>query len=118
MISRNATAVLGEDVYLSCRYVGDSQIHSAKWKRQTNSKTKSKRLAGFSNGKPFANDDFSVPDSPTNLTVRMRVSNVEAEGEYVCEFESEEEYFQNSVFITVLGKSPCCKMNIFKSKSL
>ncbi|XP_061576396.1 uncharacterized protein si:ch211-149e23.4 isoform X2 [Cololabis saira] len=104
VISHNATALLGEDVYLSCRYQGDSQIHSGKWKRQTNSKSKLKRLAGFLNGKPFSNDDFSDPDSPTNLTVRMKVSSVEAEGEYICEFESEEEYFYESVFVTVLAR--------------
>ncbi|KAM6933313.1 uncharacterized protein FYW49_001690 [Xenentodon cancila] len=103
VISHNVTALLGEDVYLSCRYQGDSQIHSSKWKRQTNSKSISKR-AGFFNGKPFSNNDFSFPDSPTNLTVRMRVSSVEAEGEYICEFESEEEYFYESVFVTVLAR--------------
>lgn len=104
------TAVLGEDVYLGCRYVGESKIESAQWKHKisskANSKVKSKkRLAGFVEGKPFSRDDFSKPDSVTNLTVRMNVSSVEAEGEYICEFESDEDNYSESVFLTVVGKS-------------
>ena len=107
-ITRNVTGVLGEDVYLGCRYLGDSEIESAEWKRQMNSKVKSKRLAGFANGRPFSRDDFSEPDSLTNLTVKMNVSSVEVEGEYICEFESEEEYYSDSVFLTVVGKTIMC----------
>ncbi|XP_041851800.1 uncharacterized protein si:ch211-149e23.4 isoform X2 [Melanotaenia boesemani] len=104
VISHNVTAVLGETVYLSCTYLGESQILGAEWKRQLNAKSTFKRLAGFSNGKPFGRNDFSNPESPTNLTVQMRVNSVEAEGEYLCEFESEEEYFSGSVFVTVLAQ--------------
>ncbi|XP_059187195.1 uncharacterized protein si:ch211-149e23.4 [Centropristis striata] len=103
-ITHNITAVLGEDVYLSCRYLGESEIQSAEWKRHGNSRIKSKRLAGFFNGKPFGRDDFSKPDSLTNLTVRTKVSSVEAEGEYSCEFASELEYYSDSVFLTVVAR--------------
>ncbi|CAN9511221.1 unnamed protein product [Ophioblennius macclurei] len=103
-ISSNTTAPLGEDVYLSCLYQGQSEILSAQWKRRVNSKSKAKRLAGFSNGKAFGRDDFSHPNSLTNLTVQMNVSSVNAEGEYVCEFESEEEDFFGSVFVTVVAR--------------
>ncbi|XP_078785695.1 uncharacterized protein si:ch211-149e23.4 isoform X1 [Oryzias latipes] len=96
-ISENVTAVLGEDVYLSCRYLGESQIQSAEWKRQT-SKSVFERLAGFSN------DSSSYPESVTNLTVQVKVSSVEAEGEYICEFKSEDEFFSRSVFVSVLGR--------------
>lgn len=103
-ITHNITAVLGEVVYLSCRYLGKSDIQGAEWKRQINSKIKSKGLAGFSNRGPFSRHGFSDPDSLTNLTVQMRVSSVEVEGEYICEFESEEGYFSDSAFVTVVGK--------------
>lgn len=46
----------------------------------------------------------------TNLTVRVKVLSVDAEGEYVCQFESEEEYYSSSVFLSVVGKSTSCCM--------
>ncbi|XP_034405011.1 uncharacterized protein si:ch211-149e23.4 isoform X2 [Cyclopterus lumpus] len=103
-ITHNITAVLGEDVYLSCSYLGESEIQSAEWKRQINSKITSKRLAGFFNGKPFSRDNISKPESLTNLTVKMKVSNVEAEGEYICEFESEENQYSDRVYLTVVAR--------------
>jgi len=104
VISHNVTAVLGQDVYLSCIYEGESQIQSAELRRQIDSRSKFKRLAGFSNGKPFSRDGFSKPESPTNLTVQMMVSSVEAEGKYSCQFESEDESYLGTVFVTVVGK--------------
>lgn len=101
-IPYNLTAVLGEDAYLSCRYLGEKEIERAQWKRQI--KSKRLRLAGFSNGEPFSRDDFSNPASLTNLTVKMKVSSVEVEGQYICEFETEEEGFSESLFLTVVGK--------------
>ncbi|XP_008279194.1 uncharacterized protein LOC103356720 [Stegastes partitus] len=103
-VSRNVTAVLGEDAYLSCRYLGDSLIQTAKWKRQGNSKGTAKSLAGFRLGKPFGRDNFSNPESLTNLTVQMKVSSVGVEGEYICEFESDEENFFASVFVSVVAR--------------
>ncbi|MED6282914.1 hypothetical protein CHARACLAT_003332, partial [Characodon lateralis] len=101
VIAHNVTGVLEEDVYLSCEYQGSAQINKAEWKRRISS-SKFKRLAGFSNGELFSRGDFSKPDSPTNLTVRMKVSSVEAEGEYICEFQEEEENPFGSVFVTVI----------------
>ncbi|MED6254459.1 hypothetical protein ATANTOWER_026878, partial [Ataeniobius toweri] len=103
VIAHNVTGVLEEDVYLSCEYQGSAQINKAEWKRRISS-SKFKRLAGFSNGEFFSRGDFSKPDSPTNLTVRMKVSSVEAEGEYICEFQEEEENPFGSVFVTVIAK--------------
>ena len=103
-MTRNVTAVLGEVVYLSCIYLGESKIQSSEWKRQITSKVKSKGLAGFTDRGPFSNHEFSDPDSLTNLTVQMRVSSVKVEGEYTCEFELEEGYLSDSVFVTVVGK--------------
>uniref|UniRef100_UPI0037E90F19 uncharacterized protein n=1 Tax=Semicossyphus pulcher TaxID=241346 RepID=UPI0037E90F19 len=96
------TAVLGEDVYLRCRYTGESELLSATWKRRINSKSKSKSLAGFNKDELFSrHSDFSKPESVTNLTVRMNVSSVDAEGEYICEFESDEASYSDSVIVTV-----------------
>lgn len=97
-VGYNLTAVLGEDVYLTCRYFGESEILNSKWRRQ------SKKLAGFSSTKPFSHQGFSEPDSVTNLTVKMDVFSVEAEGKYICEFETEDEYFSSGVLLTVIGK--------------
>ncbi|XP_024910603.1 uncharacterized protein LOC103378048 isoform X2 [Cynoglossus semilaevis] len=103
-ITHNVTAVLGEVVYLGCRYLGQSEILNAKWIRQINSKVKSKGLSGFLNGQPFSRNDFSEPDSVTNLTVKMTVSSVDVGGEYICEFESEEGYFSDQAFVTVVAR--------------
>ncbi|XP_044058633.1 uncharacterized protein si:ch211-149e23.4 isoform X2 [Siniperca chuatsi] len=104
-ITQNITAVLGEDVYLRCRYLGESEIRSARWKYQTkNSNVKSKLKAGFSNGHSFGRYEFSAPISVTNLTVKMNVSSVDVEGEYICEFESEEEQYSGSIFLTVVAR--------------
>ncbi|XP_028276409.1 uncharacterized protein LOC114445509 isoform X2 [Parambassis ranga] len=95
----NITAVLGEDMYLSCRYQGESQILSAEWQRRIGAK--SKRLVGYLNGKPFSHEGFSNLQSLTNLTVQKKVRSVDVEGEYICEFTTEEFGIQGSVFVTV-----------------
>ena len=89
-------------------YLGENEILNAEWKRQRNSRVKLKRLAGFTNGVPFNRDGFSEPESVTNLTVQISVSSVEAEGQYICEFGSEEEYYTCHMFLTVVGKSRQC----------
>lgn len=106
---RNVAGVLGEDVYLICRYVGGSEVNSGKWKRHMNSKVKSnsaqyKRIAGADKGKLYGREGFSAPESAANLTVKVNVSSVEVEGEYICEFETEDDNFSNAVFLTVVGK--------------
>nr|XP_046245035.1 uncharacterized protein si:ch211-149e23.4 [Scatophagus argus] len=103
-LTPNVTAVLGEDVYLTCRYLGKTEILGAEWKSQINSKIRSKRVAGFFNGKPFARNGFSEPESVTNLTVKVNISSVEVEGEYTCEFKSLEEDYIVSVFLTVVAR--------------
>ncbi|XP_014909178.1 uncharacterized protein LOC106960552 [Poecilia latipinna] len=106
VIAHNVTGVLGEDVYLKCEYLGGGKIQKAEWKRKFNSLGKFKRLVGISrqNGKLFSRDGFSEPASLNNLTVRMRVSSMEAEGEYICDFEEEEENSFSIIYVTVLAK--------------
>lgn len=72
--------------------------------RRINSKVKSKGLAGFKNMIPYGRKGFSEPVSLTNLTVTVTVLSLDAEGEYTCEFESEEESYSNSIFLSVVGK--------------
>ncbi|XP_018520897.1 uncharacterized protein si:ch211-149e23.4 [Lates calcarifer] len=55
-------------------------------------------------GHLVTDDIFSEPDSLTNLSVKMNVSSVDVEGEYICQFESAEEEFFESVFVTVVAE--------------
>ncbi|XP_036929278.1 uncharacterized protein si:ch211-149e23.4 [Acanthopagrus latus] len=103
-VQQNITAVLGEDAYLSCRYLGSGEVESALWKRQHNSKFKT-RLAGYRFGKPFSHvEGFSEPVSATNLTVKMNVSSVQDEGEYECEVVTDAADYTELVFLTVVAR--------------
>ncbi|XP_071214760.1 uncharacterized protein [Salvelinus alpinus] len=105
-IDRNVTGILGEDVFLRCQYLGQNDITDASWKRpDSRMKRSMKKLTGYKNNKAFSKDpDFSAPVSPTNLTVKMRVSTLEAQGEYICAFATDEEEITNSMFLTVLAR--------------
>ncbi|KAM9451858.1 uncharacterized protein ACWYII_011612 isoform 5-T5 [Salvelinus alpinus] len=105
-IDRNVTGILGEDVFLRCQYLGQNDITDASWKRpDSRMKRSMKKLTGYKNNKAFSKDpDFSAPASPTNLTVKMRVSTLEAQGEYICAFATDEEEITNSMFLTVLAR--------------
>lgn len=91
-------------MYLACRYLGNSTIEKAIWQKQVSASRKSKPVAGFINNNSISHSGFSVPDSITNLKVKMSVSSVEAEGQYNCEFESEVESYSGNVFLTVQGE--------------
>ncbi|XP_067364628.1 uncharacterized protein si:ch211-149e23.4 isoform X2 [Channa argus] len=103
-ISPNITAVLGEDMYLSCRYVGERELERADWYRHINSKAKSKGLERIKKRGPFSRADFSGPDSLNNLTLKMNVHSVDLEGEYICQFETEERIVSDSTFVTVVAQ--------------
>ncbi|KAK6296723.1 hypothetical protein J4Q44_G00328650 [Coregonus suidteri] len=105
-IDHNVTGILGEDVFLRCQYLGQNDITDASWKRpDSRMKRSMKKLTGYKNNKAFSKDsDFSAPASPTNLTVKMRVSTLEAQGEYTCVFATDEEEITNSMFLTVLAR--------------
>ncbi|CDQ67447.1 unnamed protein product [Oncorhynchus mykiss] len=105
-IDRNVTGILGEDIFLRCQYLGQNDITDASWKRpDSRIKRSMKKLTGYKNNKAFSKDpDFSTPASLTNLTVKMRVSTLEAQGEYTCVFATDEEEITNSMFLTVLAR--------------
>ncbi|XP_075892561.1 uncharacterized protein LOC142895421 isoform X2 [Nelusetta ayraudi] len=103
--TQNVTAFLGEEVYLSCRYLGEeSDLQGAEWKRQINSRGPFRRLAGFFNGRTFNRSGFSEPDSITNLTVVASMASLEMEGEYKCQFAREEDDYIYSVFVTIVAR--------------
>ncbi|KAK2846796.1 hypothetical protein Q5P01_009795 [Channa striata] len=103
-ISPNITAVLGGEVNLSCRYVGEGELERADWYRHSNSKGKSKGMIRLKKRGEFSRFGVSGPDSHNNLTVRMNVDSVESEGEYICQFESEEQVVSDSTFVTVVAQ--------------
>ncbi|CAL8374241.1 unnamed protein product [Gadus morhua 'NCC'] len=100
-VQSDPVAVLGEEVYLRCLYHGNASITGSAWKRHRGGRVH--RLAGFTNGTAFRRSTatLSFPASPTNLTVRMRVSGVDVEGEYVCVFESQDREFNKTVNLQV-----------------
>ena len=104
-VQSDPVAVLGEEVYLRCLYHGNASITGSAWKRHRGGRVH--RLAGFTNGTAFRRSTatLSFPASPTNLTVRMRVSGVDVEGEYVCVFESQDREFNKTVNLQVHGRS-------------
>ncbi|KAJ8392111.1 hypothetical protein AAFF_G00079170 [Aldrovandia affinis] len=102
-VGQNVTGVLGEDVVLRCLYKGQEDLLMSSWTQKEGHK--SRRLAGHLQLKPFVlNKDFSEPGSPSNLTVRMQVTSLEAEREYTCTFYTMEGSVEKSVFLTVLAR--------------
>ncbi|XP_053729726.1 uncharacterized protein si:ch211-149e23.4 isoform X2 [Synchiropus splendidus] len=105
VVTRNITAVLGQDVHLGCRFLGEGELSSSMWKRQIPAKNRSKRLAGFFNGKVFSRQTgVLIRGSPTNLTVEMKVTSVDQEGEYTCEFATSDEEFSATALVTVVAR--------------
>ncbi|KAG5269540.1 hypothetical protein AALO_G00203160 [Alosa alosa] len=96
----NVTGILGEDVYLHCLYTGndpDDLLYSV-WKRLGSNK----KLAGYFGLKTIKMEGFSLPESTTNLTVKMQVASLNAEGEYICEFGTDDDPLIGHVSLTVL----------------
>ncbi|XP_061073921.1 uncharacterized protein si:ch211-149e23.4 [Conger conger] len=99
-VERNVTGVLGEEVVLRCQYTGQEEIIVSSWDLKEG--LKSMRLVGWINGPLAKNTDFSLPASASNLTVTMRVSSLEAEREYWCNFITMVNSLESDVFLTVL----------------
>ena len=105
-VQSDPVAVLGEEVSLRCLYHGNATITASAWRRHRGARAH--RLAGFTNSTAFRHRTPRVafPPSPTNITVRMRVSGVDAEGEYICAFQSQDSReFTKTVFLRVHGRS-------------
>ncbi|XP_060799702.1 uncharacterized protein si:ch211-149e23.4 isoform X2 [Neoarius graeffei] len=102
-IDHNVTGVLGEEVYLHCLYSGKHHISDSSWKR-LDSGNRAKMMAGYKNGKPFAKDNFSIPASHTNLTVKVSINSLEIEGQYICVFSTDEEEMMYNLFLSVIAQ--------------
>ncbi|XP_064158816.1 uncharacterized protein si:ch211-149e23.4 isoform X2 [Anguilla rostrata] len=102
-VERNVTGVLGEEVVLRCQYTGQEQLIMSAWKKR---ETRSRGwLAGYHASAPFTkHQDFGLPASPTNLSVTVNITSLEAEGEYICVFISMMQQYEQSVFLTVLAR--------------
>ncbi|KAL2096010.1 hypothetical protein ACEWY4_008158 [Coilia grayii] len=99
-VEHNVTGVLGEEVYLHCVYTGDDTENMlfATWSESASKK----KLAGYFGTTRYVTDGFSAPATAHNLTVRMQVLSVKAEGRYTCEFVTPERHVTDQVSLTVL----------------
>jgi len=103
VLNPTVTGILGEDVYLHCLYTGQSKIAYSSWNRLDSSK-RSRKLAGYSQNRPFSREPFGIPAFPTNLTVKINVTSLDQEGEYACVFNSDEDEIKDTMFFRVIGE--------------
>ncbi|XP_016124013.1 uncharacterized protein [Sinocyclocheilus grahami] len=103
-LDQTVTGILGEDVYLHCLYIGQSSILFSSWNR-IDSSNKAKKMAGYkSSAKSFARENFDIPASITNLTVKVNVTSFDQEGEYTCVFDSDEDETKETMFLSVIAR--------------
>lgn len=104
VLDRTVTGIVGEDVYLHCMYTGQSKILFSSWNR-LDSSNRVKKRAGYHYGNtPFSKENFGLPASITNLTVKMSITGLEVEGEYTCVFNSDEDETKGTMFLSVIGE--------------
>ncbi|XP_018939679.2 uncharacterized protein LOC109067131 isoform X2 [Cyprinus carpio] len=104
VLDQTVTGILGEEVYLRCLYTGQSNILYSSWNRFDSTK-KAKKMAGYKSSTIFFNrENFNIPASITNLTVKMNVTSFDQEGEYTCGFDSEEDETKDSMFLSVIAR--------------
>ncbi|XP_077065001.1 uncharacterized protein LOC143716366 isoform X1 [Siphateles boraxobius] len=104
VLSQTVTGILGGEVYLHCLYTGQSKILYSSWNRLDSSK-RSKKMVGYhQNKKPFNRENFDIPASLTNLTVKINVTSLDLEGEYACIFNSDEDEIKDTMFFSVIAR--------------
>ncbi|KAI2656205.1 Immunoglobulin superfamily member 10 [Labeo rohita] len=104
VLDQTVTGILGEEVYLRCLYTGQSEISFSSWNRFDSTK-KAKKMAGYkAGGNSFKRENFDVPASSTNLTVKVNVTSFDQEGEYTCVFDSDEHEIKDTVFLSVVAR--------------
>ncbi|XP_042595179.1 uncharacterized protein si:ch211-149e23.4 [Cyprinus carpio] len=104
VLQQTVTGILGEEVYLRCLYTGQSSITFSSWNR-IDSSNKAKKMAGYkSNENSFKRENFDIPASITNLTVKVNVTSFDQEGEYTCVFDSDEDETKETMFLTVIAR--------------
>ncbi|XP_026138439.1 uncharacterized protein LOC113115225 [Carassius auratus] len=104
VLNQKVTGILGEEVYLRCLYTGQSSILFSSWNRIDSSK-RAKKMAGYlSSDKSFKRENFDIPASITNLTVKVNVTSFDQEGEYTCVFDSEEDETKETMVLSVIAR--------------
>ncbi|XP_016423829.1 uncharacterized protein LOC107752385 isoform X2 [Sinocyclocheilus rhinocerous] len=104
VLDQTVTGILGEEVYLRCLYTGQSNILYSSWNRFDSTK-KAKKMAGYKSSASFFNrENFDIPASITNLTVKINVTSFDQEGEYTCVFDSEEDETKDTMFLSVIAR--------------
>nr|XP_021328584.1 uncharacterized protein si:ch211-149e23.4 [Danio rerio] len=103
VLKQTVIGILGEEVYLHCLYTGQSQILFSSWNR-LDSTMKAKKMAGYNYMKGFKRENFDIPTSATNLTVRIDVASLDQEGEYTCVFNSEEDETKGAMTLSVIAR--------------
>lgn len=62
-------------------------------------------MAGYKFSTNFFNrENFDIPASITNLTVKVNVTSFDQEGEYTCVFDSEEDETKDTTYLSVIGE--------------
>lgn len=104
VLDQTVTGILGEEVYLHCLYTGQSSISFSTWNR-IDSTNKAKKMAGYKSSEiSFNRENFGIPASITNLTVKVNVKSFDQEGEYTCVFDSDEDETKDTMFLSIIGE--------------
>ncbi|KAA0701835.1 hypothetical protein E1301_Tti017675 [Triplophysa tibetana] len=104
VLDQNVIGIVGEDVYLHCMYTGQSKITSSSWNR-LDSSNRAKKMAGYNHANvPLNKENFGIPASLTNLTVKVNVTSFKVEGEYTCVFNSDEDETKGTMFLSVIAR--------------
>lgn len=112
IVEKNMTAILGDETYLRCLYIGNVSILYSSWNR-LDSSSSLKRVAGCKyNGLLYNNLNASnLPASSSNLTFKVNIDNLNMEGQYTCVFNTDEAEIRKMMFLSVLGKSSRPSLN-------
>ncbi|KAK9961891.1 hypothetical protein ABG768_007289 [Culter alburnus] len=103
VLNQTVTGILGEEVYLHCLYTGQMDILFSSWNRLDSSK-RSKKMAGYIHLTPFNRENFDIPASPKNLTVKLNVTSLDLEGEYTCVINTVEDEVKDTMFLRVIAR--------------
>ncbi|ROL49949.1 Nectin-1 [Anabarilius grahami] len=102
VLNQTVTGILGEEVYLHCLYTGQIEIMFSSWNRLDSSK-RSKKMAGYNQLTPFNRENFDIPASPKNLTVKLNVTSLDLEGDYTCVINTVDDEVKDTVFLRVIA---------------
>ncbi|XP_067307152.1 uncharacterized protein si:ch211-149e23.4 [Pseudorasbora parva] len=111
VLNQTVTGILGEEVYLHCLYTGPNNVLYSSWNRLDSKK--SKKMAGYNHQDPFSRENFDIPASLTNLTVKMNVTSLYQEGTFSCVFNTDEDEAKDTMFLRVIAR-PDIDINVTK----